>query len=84
MNKIVWSILAIMVLFIASYAGKITLVQDKDGYTGCVTETYYNYDHWDKRHWFQDWLNQGPSFATEKSFARNGGTKIADMADYCC
>jgi len=82
-KKLWFSVLAIIAFFVVCYAGTITLIQDKDGYTGCNTETYYNYDHWDKRHWFQPWLNT-PSFSTEKSFARNGGTTIADLADYCC
>jgi hypothetical protein len=73
-----------MVLFIVCYAGKITLVQDKDGYTGCYTELYYNQDHWDKRWLFNEWINQMASFASQKSFAKNGSTTIGQAADYCC
>ncbi len=83
MKKVWVSLYAVMVLFAFSNAGKITLIQNEDGYTGCYTETYYNFDHWDKRHFFQPWLG-GPSFATNKSFAKNGRTTIADLADYCC
>jgi hypothetical protein len=83
MKKFGFSLFAIIALSAICHAGKITLIQGKDGYSGCYTDTYYNYDHWDKRHYFQQWLNS-PSFATNKSFARNKGTTIADIADYCC
>ncbi len=83
MKKIYFSLFTLMALFAICYAGKVTLIQNENGYTGCNTETYYNFDHWDKRHFYQPWLN-GPSFATNKSFAKNGGTTIADVADYCC
>ena len=77
-------VLAITFLFIACYAGEITLIQDNNGYTGCYTEMYYNYDHWVKRQLFnEDWMNS-PSFETEKSFAKNGKTTIGGVADYCC
>ena len=83
MKRICFSLFAITAFVVICYAGKITLIQDEDGYTGCYTDTYYNYDHWDKRHYFQQWLNS-PSFSTTKSFAKNNGTTIADVADYCC
>ncbi len=83
MRKTGFILLTVMVFSALCHAGTVTLIQDKDGYTGCYTDTYYNYDHWDKRHLFQQWLNY-PSFATNKSFALNNGTTIADVADYCC
>ena len=83
MRKICFVLIMATAFFAMSHAGTVTLIQDKDGYTGCFTDTYYNYDHWDKRHYFQQWLNS-PSFATNKSFAKNNGTTIADVADYCC
>ncbi len=83
MKKLWLSLFVIITFYTVCNAEKITLIQDKDGYSGCYTETYYNFDHWDKRHFYQPWLN-GPSFATNKSFAKNGRTTIADVADYCC